>query len=839
MKIPPHSLATLALVASLMTGAAPGALAQAAKPSAAAALKLNAKGYLATPGLDVLVFSNGSEDLFNDAKMSGVELIQHGARTVTNGDVRLSPTPGQWDPMARLVERRVDAATGAITATLEFPDHAFRYQIRVEPRGGDFRVSVVLDKPLPAALEGKAGFNLEVLPSAYFHRSFLADGRAGGFPLYPSSAMEPAPPGGRAEPLPLASGATFVLAPEEPTRRITVKANAPIFLYDGRNQAQNGWFVLRAPIAAGKTGAVVEWTVSANALPGWTRPPSIAHSQLGYAPSQPKVAIVERDPADPPKAEARLLRVEADGRFTPVLTGPLTGWTPYLRYSYAKFDFSSVTTPGLYVLAYGDHRTAPFRIDPALYADAWHPTLDVYFPVAMDHMFVEEAYRVWHGDAHRDDALQAPLNHEHIDLYRQGPTTDTPYKPMEHIPGLNVGGWFDAGDFDIRTQTHYAVVRTLVDTWEQFRPTRDETSIDQARRHVEIHRPDGTPDILQQIEHGTLQLLAQHKAVGHAIHGIVEPDVGQYTHLGDAVTKTDGLVYDASLGPDEVKNGRSGVKDDRWAFTSRSTPLNYGSIAALAAASRALRGYRDALADDCLATAQRVWDEEHGHPPDLFHHGNTTGGDIVDEEFSAAAELLIATRDPKYAARIDALWPKIEARFIPNAELVARVVPYMPPAFKTRVEPAVRDYKAKSDALLAQNPFGVPIAMGGWAGSGGVAEFGLTHWALHKAFPEIVDGKVVFRALDYLYGTHPGSDISLVSAVGSVSKEVAYGNNRADFSFIAGGVVPGMLIVKPDFPENKEDWPFFWGENEYVVNVGASYIALVHAAEALSKETRR
>lgn len=839
MKIPPRSLATLALVASLMTGTAPAALAQAAKPPAAAALKLNAKGYLETPGLNVLVFSNGSEDLFNDAKMSGVELIQHGVRTVTNGDIRLSPTPGQWDPMARLVDRQVDTATGTITATLEFPDHAFRYRIQVEPRGGDVRVRVLLDKPLPATLEGKAGFNLEVLPSAYFHRSFLADGRAGSFPLYPSSSMQPAPPGGRAEPLPLASGATFVLAPEEPTRRITVRASSPISLYDGRNQAQNGWFVLRAPIPAGETGAVVDWTVSANALPGWTRAPSIAHSQLGYAPSQPKVAIIERDPADPPKAQARLLRVGPDGRFSPVLTGALSSWTPYLRYSYAKFDFSSVTTPGLYVLAYGDRRTAPFRIDPALYADAWHPTLDVYFPVAMDHMFVEEAYRVWHGDAHRDDALQAPLNHEHIDLYRQGPTTDTPYKPMEHIPGLNVGGWFDAGDFDIRTQTHYAVVRTLVDTWEQFRPTRDETAIDEARRHVEIHRPDGTPDILQQIEHGALQLLAQHKAVGHAIHGIVEPDVGQYTHLGDAVTKTDGLVYDASLGPDEARDGRSGVKDDRWAFTSRSTPLNYGSIAALAAASRALRGYRDALADDCLATAKKVWDEEHGHAPDLFHHGNTTGGDIVDEEFSAAVELLIATKDPKYAARIDALWPKIEARFIPNAELVARVVPHMPPAFKARAEPAVRDYKAKSDALAAQNPFGVPIAMGGWAGAGGVAEFGLTHWALHKAFPEIVDGKAVFRALDYLYGTHPGSDISLVSAVGSVSKEVAYGANRADFSFIAGGVVPGMLIVKPDFPENKEDWPFFWGENEYVVDVGASYIALVHAAEALSKEMGR
>jgi hypothetical protein len=848
MQILTRSLAAVALSASLMAGAAPAALAQAPKPQAAkpqaakpaaATLKLNAKGYFETPGLNVLVFSNGSEDLFNDAKMSGVELIQHGVRTVTNGDVRLSPTPGQWDPMAKLVERKVDPATGTITATLEFVGQDFRYTIRVEPRGAAFVVSVDLDKPLPAALEGKAGFNLEVLPSAYFRKTFLADGKPGSFPLYPSGPMAAATgPGARAEPLPLTTAGRFVLAPEDPARRITIASTRgePVSLYDGRNQAQNGWYVLRAPIPAGKTGRVVEWTISANALPGWVRAASIAHSQLGYAPSQQKIAIVERDPADPPKAQASLLMVTETGAFTPVLTKPVGAWTPWLRYAYAPFDFSSVTAPGLYVVEYAGKRTAPFRIDPALYDDAWHPTLDVYFPVAMDHMFVNEAYRVWHGDSHRDDALQAPLNHEHIDLYRQGPTTDTPFKPMEHIPGLNVGGWFDAGDFDIRTQTHYAVVRTLVDTWEQFRPTRDETTVDEIRRHVEIHVPDGTPDLLQQIEHGTLQLLAQHKAVGHAIHGIVEPDVEQYTHLGDAVTKTDGLVYDAALGPDEIKNGRSGVKDDRWAFTSKSTPLNYGSIAALAAASRALRGYRDALADDCLATAQRVWDEEHSHAPDLFHHGNTTGGDIVDEEFSAAVELLIATKDPKYAARIDELWPKVEARFAQNAELAARVVPFMPPAFKARIEPAVRAYKAASDKIAAETPFGVPIAMGGWAGSGGVAEFGLTHWALHKAFPEIIDGQAVFRSLNYLYGTHPGSDISLVSAVGTVSKEVAYGNNRADFSFIAGGVVPGELIVKPDFPENKEDWPFFWGENEYVVNVGASYIQLVNAAATLSKE---
>jgi len=42
-----------------------------------------------------------------------------------------------------------------------------------------------------------------------------------------------------------------------------------------------------------------------------------------------------------------------------------------------------------------------------------------------------------------------------------------------------------------------------------------------------------------------------------------------------------------------------------------------------------------------------------------------------------------------------------------------------------------------------------------------------------------------------------------VSGVGTRSKRVAYGNNRADYAFIAGGVVPGVLVLKPDFPEKQ------------------------------------
>jgi hypothetical protein len=75
------------------------------------------------------------------------------------------------------------------------------------------------------------------------------------------------------------------------------------------------------------------------------------------------------------------------------------------------------------------------------------------------------------------------------DLYAERPTTDTPYAAGDHIPGLNVGGWYDARDSDIRTRTHSATVLGLVEVWERFRFDRDETTVDQTRRFVGIHAP--------------------------------------------------------------------------------------------------------------------------------------------------------------------------------------------------------------------------------------------------------------------------------------------------------------------------------------------------------------
>ncbi|MDR1416139.1 MAG: glycoside hydrolase family 9 protein [Prevotellaceae bacterium] len=797
-------------------------------------LTLNDSAYFEAQGLNVLVFSNWYDGSFDDAKISGVEIIHHGVRTATNGDVRLNPTPGQWDAIPELASRRVDREHNRVEATLQYPKHGFRYVVAGEVRSGAFYLSVHTEQPIPAHLEGLAGLNLEFLPSAYFGKSFTADSSSGLFPLYPAGDMEAI--GGVNEPKPIASGSQITLAPDDSERCITISSgDGRLALFDGRNKAQNGWFVVRSLLPAGKSGKIAEWRIDAKAISGWIRKPVVAHSQVGYHPAQKKVAVVELDKNDTPLPFAYLLRVNSDGSTETVLSDRPEEWGRYLRYRYLTFDFSSMAIEGVYRLQYGNVVTAPFRIAADVYQAVWHPTLDVYLPVQMDHVTVREAYRIWHGASHLDDALQAPTNHHHFDLYAQGAATGNRFRPLEHIPGLNVGGWYDAGDYDIRTQTNQAVIMDLVRAREMFGVERDQTTVNQQRRYVEMHLPDGKPDILQQIEHGAIQLLAQQEAVGYAVNGIIAAHLYQYRHLGDGVTKTDNLIYNPRMDSLQSDGRTSGAFDDRWAFTNKSTPLNYGSAAALAAASRALKAYDARLAEKCLRVARKIWADEHSHAPDIFVYKglNTIGGMPAAEEFRAAVELLHATGDEQYRARIVEMYPEVEKQFGWFASLVAQALPLMDEAFKKQVEPHVKTFVEQVAVMAKVNPFGVHISTGGWAGNGGIVGLANTCYLLHRSFPELVDKELVLRGLSYIFGCHPDSDISFVSGVGAHSKRVAYGNNRADFTFLAGGVVPGTLVLKPDFPENKEDWPFFWGENEYVVNLGSSYIFLANAANDL------
>ena len=589
--------------------------------------------YLSTQGFNVMLYDNTFHPVFVDEKNTAMQMILHGERIATNGDVRLMPTPEQWDLVAQLKGRHADKEHNRLSADLSFPTYKVDYHLEVAAEPGGVRVSVNLDKPLPQNLVGRAGFNLEFLPSIYMDKTYAVDDREFGvFPRSPQEQMHKVPPSpddpkklpfqeqwdqekGYTQPLPIVSGNSITFAPEDALHRISITSETgPLSLYDGRNRAQNGWFVLRTLIPSGKTEGAVVWHIRPNVIPNWTRPPMVAHSQAGYPPNFPKVAIIELDPKFDAPQTAKVLRLADDGSYKQVFEGPISAPTPWLRYTYAKFNFSAVKDPGLYAIEYAGQRTELFPIANDVYNRTWQSSLDAYLAVEMDHVSVREGYRLWHGVSHLDDARQAAPNTRHFDGAWMGPNTDSPFQPGQHIPGLNVGGWYDAGDYDIRAESQYAVIEDLALAYKEFHLNWDELAVDETARTVEMHRPDGIPDAVEQVKHGVLGVLAQVKSVGHPFHEIMEPTLREYTHLGDAASKTDGRVYDAKLGAHEVKGDYSGVPDDRWAFTTKEARLQYGAASALAAASQALKGWDDALAKESLDTAIKLWQEERAHP---------------------------------------------------------------------------------------------------------------------------------------------------------------------------------------------------------------------------------
>jgi len=802
-------------------------------------LKLNDLEYFERQGVNVLVFSNPFTGGFNDEKNSGIEIIHHGVRTAQGGAVRLNNAPEQWDLVPQMTSRKVDAASNSIEVGMRYEDYDFDSRVVVTGKGDAVEISVYLDKPVPDAIAGEAGFNLEFLPSQYWSKTFLMDGRLNRFPRYTASETITRPNEEKArqfkgfktyddrgtgrfiDPLPIEKGHTILMATDDPERLVKVSSQEiELQLFDGRILAQNGWFVLRSILPAGKTGKVLTWTVEPHAIPGWIREPNVGFSQVGYVPEQPKVAVIELDKKDTPKATATLYRITNEGNAEEAFKGNIQPWGTYFKYNYVKFDFSSVKQPGVYFIQYGDIKTNDFLIDEHVYDKITDATTDVWIPIHMNHMFVNEGYRVWHGEPFKEGYLQAPPS-DHFDMHRQGATTDTKYQPYELIPGLNVGGYFDAGDFDIETGANIGVVQNLVRAWELFKSQRDETFVSEEQRYVDLHRPDGVPDILQFIEHGTLNLVAQAEQIGHMATTLSNSVLDNYHHLGDAVSITDGRHYDRSLKPYEVSaDGKSsGTPDDMWAFTTRNPRLDFNAATMFAAASRALEGYNDDLAQRALVQSKRLMQEA----TELMTNSNQRGqmGGMATN-----LQLYAATHEKNYLDSFtQQIWPALEQNATGNLQTALDAIPYMNEAYKQRLRPYVQKYQEYINSFDKDNPYGVPIGLGNWAGSGNVVSFGTTICFAYLYFPDLIRKDDLYRAANYIFGCHPYHNYSLVAAVGAARpKAVFYGNNRADFSFIPGNVAPGLLFRQPDHFENYDDWPFLWGQNEGTVGGNTQYV---------------
>ena len=817
--------------------------------------QLNADGYFQAGGTDVMAFN----DFYPEGHQGGVSVIMNGKRLATNGDIRLEATPGQWQPVPKQLSRK--AEDGRIVTTLcypdssrhltgfnpmVYPDYQFTYTVSVEAKGQGILVTVDLDKPVPDFLLGKVGFNLEFFPGELFGKPWLMDNQSGIYPQQPNGPLQQVPTNrghdgnyfaGRGQkadlaqldgegysPLraddiiaePYAIGRKFTSRPDDILSRLTVESESgDLKLYDGRMNHNNGWFVLRSEIAKGATKDAVRWLITPAVDNTWQYPAVIQTSQVGYLPQQPKYIVIETDSREnllnqsPINDGVHLCRIDADGEHIVRSVKP-TDWGKFLRYRYLIADFSDVTEPGLYRVHYGLERSSVFRIADDVYdRGVWQPVIEYFLPVQMCHMRVSEKYRIWHDACHMDDALMAKVGN-HIDGYNQLPGLSK-YKEGEKVPDVNVGGWHDAGDFDLRVESQAGESYILALAYEQFHPDIDVTAIDQQHHRVEIHEPDGKNDILQQVENGALTVVRSYQALGRLYRGIICNSLRQYAMLGDAAAMTDGII---------------GNEDDRWIFTEDNPMRALSTAAQLAGAARVLRGFNDTLSKECQTIASDIYGQTEAK------------GFATSAKIQAAAELYLTTGQQQYLDFLFGQQDVITKGISRTGWFMARIAKQLENRRDKRSRQFVKAFrealtglKADLEKQAGETPYGVPYRPNIWGAGWDIQRFGFEYYFLTNAYPDIFPSETVYRALDFILGCHPGSNTaSFASGVGAKSATVAYGLNRADWSYIPGGVISGTALIRPDFPELLT-FPFLWQQTEYVLGGGSShYMFLVLAA---------
>ena len=185
-------------------------LARLAGAQAGAPVQLSERETLEARGLSVLLYHNTYHPTFADQKLSGLELILHGRRIATNGDVRLPRDAGAVgpDPEAHEARRRTGRGLAAGRPLLLRAPHDFDYRIERDAGGGrPARGRSTSPTPLPErARWARRGSTSSSCRPPTSESPTLVDGRSSASSRATRTGPCEVTAGGRAEPRPLATG---------------------------------------------------------------------------------------------------------------------------------------------------------------------------------------------------------------------------------------------------------------------------------------------------------------------------------------------------------------------------------------------------------------------------------------------------------------------------------------------------------------------------------------------------------------------------------------------------------------------------------------------------------
>jgi hypothetical protein len=710
------------------------------------------------------------------------------------------------------------------------PGHDVRFSIEAVPEGEGIRVTLTRDGQWPEQAAGWCAFQFLLPISRYGGTTALVDGKPLVLP-----AEKPANNT-------IVSGAKrLVFTQDDPRSHLELASESGILVTDGRR-----WSTPSYQLSIGLAGsphAQASFTLRFPEGSPEQLKPRLCASRLGYSAHGLKEVTMEWPkgmprPADAVRIEDAAGKPVASGRFGPTIT------LAYMQNEFAVFGFDDITTPGTYKVVWDAGDSREIRIKPTIYEDAvWLPTLETFIPWQMCHAHVTFADgRLPELPAcDMDDGQRVPANFPGIDGFRSYECNLTPYKEGDMIP-CGIGGWHDAGDYDLNVHAQAHSVWKLALTYEEFGINHDAMTLDLERQNVVVGKPDGIPDILQQVQWGARWLLCMQQKDGLVYPGVCGRPDGQ---------------YNADVLPEKLSDGKPGTKDERHVYVDYQPDSQLAQVVALAAAGRVLKKIDAPLAVRCIAAAEQAYAYYRKAPdlcrPNIYFEKRPEDGK-VGSVAAALAELYLTTGKAAYLAELEGLVPELDALKVtwPAAynsgcggwwyapSTLARLVPRLGEGKLLASIKGLCQRAAKEQVWEASPrpwPFQWWHLLDWGASSYSVCRVFDAYW-IEKAVPGTFKLEQTQREMLWIYGYHPLSDAIFVCGLDAAASPRYLYNGRLHGRYgqaaasVPGALVGGMsgspgtgMVAYNDVPGN-------YYHNEAAIYMAVDYLFAVHALKA-------
>jgi endoglucanase len=724
-----------------------------------------------------------------------------------------------------LAGRHVQRGNGTMTFTgkVNGTDIAFEQQVSIE--GG--RVHVALHRtghwPDPNAW---CSFQMHLPIKMYGGARYRADGAEG---RYPEQQPQDANIAG--------SVRRLECDLDDPSLNLVIEASAAFGIQDER-QWSSPYYQLNVPISGGDDVRVDVYLTLPDTLAGLPGP-RLCVSQIGYPVRGLKYVVMEWARSLPrPDDAVKLLKAGAvvrEGRF-----GPTVDYD-YMQSSFAVFDFSDLQEPGDYTLAWSGGKE-PVQVRQSTFEDRlWEPTIDCFIPWEMCHASLDFGGKLPSMKAcHLDDGQRVPANSPNLDGFISYECADTPFNAGDYIP-CGIGGWHDAGDYDLNVPVQSYVTWKLALAYEEFGLDRDVATLDVKKQAFTLGKPDGVPDVLQQVEWGARWLLTMEQPDGRVF---------------EAVCGRRGQ-YGADKLPDQASDGLPRTGDERNVYVDYNSQSQLDAVIGLSAAGRVLKASQPQLAEQCTSAASKALAYFGSHPESYRPCGYANGDPKLGRDSllaAALAENYMTTQDPADLQRLDGMADAIAALDItwPARYSTAPGNFWYAPPVLARLYPRLADGKLKAAVLtLCQRaakqqadfassrpwPF-YSWHFGQWGCDGHIVNRVFDAYYLEKVVPGVFTVKDSLRDIYWLFGLHPVSNVVFVCDIGYPGPNHLYNGRLHGLygigkpSTVPGAVVPGMSSVSDAGMLVYNDVPGNYFNNEACIYTAASYVFALNALKA-------